>query len=73
MTWISEFAGEKEVLFTPLTGLEVAGYRVDRQQSEADDNQKDGAVLVVELQPTVNPKAVTIDALVGKRKAFIAE
>ena len=49
IAWLSQYPGEAEILFAPLTGLEVRSTRVD------------GSVLVVEVSLSVNMKSLTIE------------
>jgi hypothetical protein len=52
---LSQFSGEKEILFAPLTGLEVAS--VPRVE---------GDVVVVELRLSCNLTDLTIEQVIGK-------
>ena len=52
---LSQFPAEKEILFAPLTGLEVAS--VPRPE---------GDVLVVELRLSCNLNDLTIEQVIGK-------
>ena len=61
---ISQFPAENEIVFSPLTALEVVGYRV----SELEQH---GAVLVVEVLPVVNPLVMTYEGIIGKRKELL--
>ena len=54
LSWLSQYPFEREILFAPLTGVEVLDTRVD------------GSVLVVVLRPTTNQKAATIDDVVSR-------
>ena len=49
VAWLSEFPHEAEILFAPLTGMEVRGSRVE------------GAMQVYEVRLTVNMSALTIE------------
>ena len=49
LSWISQYPHEREILFAPLTGCEVAATHVD------------GSVLVVEVRLNVNLSAMTIE------------
>ena len=55
MSLLSQFSGEKEILFAPLTGLEVAS--VPRVE---------GDVIVVELRLSCNLHDLTIEQVIGK-------
>lgn len=61
VAWLSEFPQEAEILFAPLTGMEVRGSRVE------------GAVQVYEVGLTVNMVALTIEQVIGKRKKLLAD
>ena len=52
--WLSQYPGEKEILFAPLTGLEVVGKRVV------------GEVIVVEVRLNANLTALTIEQVIAK-------
>lgn len=54
LSWLSQYPFEREILFAPLTGIEVLDTRVD------------GSVLVVGLRPTTNQNAPTIDAVISR-------
>ena len=54
VSWLSQYPGECEILFAPLTGLEVTGKRVER------------GVLVIKVRHNVNLMALTIEEVVGK-------
>ena len=54
LSWLSQYPFESEILFAPLTGIEVLGTRVD------------GSVLVVVLRPTTNQNAATIDQVISR-------
>ena len=53
VSWLSQYPLEKEILFAPLTGLEVVGKRVE------------GEVIVVEVRLNVNLMALTSMRLIG--------
>ena len=55
----SQYPHEREILFGPLTGIEVLGTRID------------GSVLVVECTFSVNLTALTLEQVVGQRKKII--
>jgi hypothetical protein len=57
--FISQYPHEKEILFAPLTGLEVRSTRVK------------GSALVVEVALSVNLASLTIEQVIGKRRALI--
>jgi hypothetical protein len=54
ISWISQYPAEKEILFAPLTGLEVVGRRVQKK------------LLIVEVRLNVNLMAMTIEQVVAK-------
>jgi hypothetical protein len=54
VSWISQYPAEKEILFAPLTGLEVVGRRVQKK------------LLIVEVRLNVNLMAMTIEQVVAK-------
>mmetsp|Transcript_24188 Transcript_24188/g.70892 ORF Transcript_24188/g.70892 Transcript_24188/m.70892 type:complete len:652 (-) Transcript_24188:3-1958(-) len=54
LSWLSQYPYEREILFAPLTALEVVDARVE------------GRVYVVEIRPTVNQKAQTIEQVIAK-------
>ena len=55
--WCSQFAGEKEILFAPLTGLEVAG-----------TPKVEGSTIVVGLRLNCNLHDATIEEVTSKMK-----
>ena len=59
--WLSQYPHEAEVLFNPLTGLEVQSTRVD------------GSVLVVVVKPSVNLTSMTLEQVIGKRKKLVED
>ena len=59
--WLSQFPQEDEILFAPLTGMEVRGSRVE------------GAVQIYEVVLTVNMLSLTIDEVIGKRQKLLKE
>ena len=56
LDWLSEFQGEQEILFAPLTGLELRGSRVE------------DAVLIYEAVLTINLNAKTLEQVVAKMR-----
>lgn len=54
VAWLSQYPGEQEILFAPLTGLEVVGKRVV------------GGIIVVEVRLNVNLMALTIEQVIAK-------
>ena len=61
LSWLSQYPFEKEILFAPLTALEVMSTRVE------------GRLLVVEMRPTVNQNGQTIDEAIGKMQRAQAQ
>ena len=61
LQWLSQYPHELEILFAPLTGLEVNGTRVE------------GSVLVVMTRLTVNLQAPTIEQVISKRRRAVAD
>ena len=59
--WLSQFPNEEEILFAPLTGMEVRGSRVE------------GAVQVYEVTLTVNMASLTIEQVLNKRHKLVRE
>ena len=57
----SQYAAEDEVLFAPLAGLEVRGYRVE------------DSVIIIEANLTINLMTFTIEQVTGKRKALLTQ
>jgi len=61
ISFLSQYPFEKEILFNPLTGLEVRGSRVK------------GKVLIVQLKLSVNLTSLTIEQVIGKRKKVLQD
>ena len=61
LAFLSQYPHEAEILFAPLSGLEVQATRAE------------GATLVVEARLSVNLSAMTIEQVVSKRRALLAE
>ena len=59
--WLSQFPQEAEILFAPLTGMEVRGSRVE------DDVQ------VYEVTLTVNMASLTIEQVINKRQHLLKQ
>ena len=59
--WLSQYPHEAEILFAPLTSMELHSVRVD------------GGVLVYEVRLAVNLAAKTIEQVVAKRKGLLGE
>ena len=61
ISFLSQYPSEEEILFNPLTGLEVSGSRVE------------GPVLIVEVKLSVNLTSLTIEQVIGKRKKVLQD
>jgi hypothetical protein len=61
ISWLSQYEHEREILFGPLTGLEVLGTRIE------------GSVVILEARLSVNMNALTFEQVVGKRKKLMTE
>ena len=61
IAFLSQYPHEKEILFGPLTGLEVRATRVE------------GAVLVVEVALSINLASLTIEQVLDKRRKVVAD
>ena len=59
--WLSQYPHERELLFAPLTGLEVQRTSVE------------GSVVVVVLHLSINLTALTIEQVLGKRKKLLVD
>ena len=59
--WLSQYPHEREILFGPLTGLEVMGTRIE------------GSVVVLEVRLSVNLSALTIEQVVSKRRKLLLD
>ncbi len=57
LSWVSQYPGEEEFLFPPLTCLEVVG-----------EPRVDGAVVVFPLRANMNLRGLTLEQLVESRK-----
>jgi len=61
ISFLSQYPFEKEILFNPLTGLEVCGSRVE------------GQLLIVEVKLSINLTSLTIEQVIGKRKKVLQD
>ena len=61
LSWLSQYPHEQEILFAPLSGLEVQATRAE------------GSTLVVEARLSVNLSAMTIEQVVSKRRSLLTE
>jgi hypothetical protein len=59
LSWVSQYQGEKEYLFPPLTFLEVVG-----------EPRVDGEVIVFPLRANINLKGLTLEQLEERRKGL---
>ena len=61
LSWLSQYPHEREILFAPLTGVEVLGVRVE------------GSVVVIECEFSINLTALTLEEVVSKRRALVRQ
>ena len=61
ISFLSQYPFEKEILFSPLTGLEVRGSRIK------------GKVLIVQVKLSINLTSLTIEQVIGKRKKVLQD
>lgn len=61
ISWLSQYPHEAEILFGPLTGIEVQGTRVE------------GCVVIIMARLSVNLGALTIEEVIGKRKKLLMQ
>lgn len=61
ISWLSQYPHEREVLFAPLTGLEVKSTRVE------------GGAIVVCMSISINLASLTIEQVIGKRKKMLID
>jgi len=66
ISWLSQFAGEKEFLYAPLTHMQIVG--TPRLEIH-NDNQ----LSIVRMQLTVNQKSKTIEQTERSRKVFLGQ
>jgi len=59
LSWCSQYAHEQEILFQPLTGLEVHEQRVE------------GSVLVMAMRLSINLTSETIERVTSQRKSLV--
>jgi hypothetical protein len=57
LKWCSQFPGEEEILFAPLTGLEVVGTPI-----------VENSAMIVELRANCNLHDLTIEQILGKMR-----
>eukprot|EP00966_Prymnesium_polylepis_P302122 6980069-Prymnesium_polylepis.1 len=57
LSWLSQYPGESEVCFPPLTALEVRTVRVE------------GSVLVIQMSPTVNQNTETLEKVIARMRS----
>ena len=57
VAWLSQYSFEEEILFAPLTGIDVRNVRVEK-----------ASVLVVTVRLSVNLMALTIEQVIAKMK-----
>ena len=61
LTWCSQYSHEREILFAPLTSMEVRDTRVE------------GCVLIVHVRPSINLSAQTIENVIGRRRKLLID
>lgn len=61
ISFLSQYPHEQEILFAPLTGLEVLSTRVM------------GAVMIVSVKLSVNLTSLTMEQVIGKRKKMLSD
>eukprot|EP00962_Isochrysis_galbana_P052901 scaffold24379_cov122-Isochrysis_galbana.AAC.1 len=61
LAWLSQYPHEKEVLFGPLSGLEVQSIRVE------------GSVQIVRMQLSINLVSLTIEQVLSKRRKIVQD
>ena len=57
LSWLSQYPGEAEVCFPPLTALEVRSVRVE------------DAILVIQMSPTVNQNTETLERVISRMRS----
>jgi NLR family CARD domain-containing protein 3 len=62
ISFLSQYRFEEEILFNPLTGLEVRG-----------EPRVEGKVLIVEVKLSINLTSLTIEQVIGKRKKVLQD
>jgi len=67
---VSQYPGESEILFTPLTHLEIVGKPKYEQEPYEDKVMR---VFVVRLRATTNQKSLTLDQLLVERKTMLLD
>ena len=61
LSWLSQYPHEREILFGPLTGIEVLRTRID------------GTVVVIECAFSINLTALTLEQLLTKRHKLVKD
>eukprot|EP00966_Prymnesium_polylepis_P181174 4196501-Prymnesium_polylepis.1 len=61
ISWLSQYPHEREILFGPLTGIEVLRTRID------------GSVVVIECAFSINLTALTLEEVLGKRRKVVTD
>ena len=61
ISWLSQYPHEQEILFGPLTGIEVLRTRVD------------GSVVVIECAFSINLTALTLEQVLSKRRKVVRD
>lgn len=61
LSLLSQYPHEREILFTPLTGLEVESSRVE------------GSTIFVQMRPNVNTATRTIEQVIARRRTLLSD
>ena len=61
ISWLSQYPHEQEILFGPLTGIEVLRTRIE------------GSVVVIECDFNINLTALTLEEVLGKRRKVVKD
>ena len=61
LSWLSQYPHEQEILFGPLTGIEVLRVRIE------------GSVVVIECGLSINLSSLTLEQVLGKRKKLLSD
>jgi len=61
ISWFSQYPHEQEILFAPLSSLEVRSHRID------------GNLVLLEMEISINLTSLTIEAVIHKRKKLLRD
>ena len=61
ISWLSQYPHEREILFGPLTGIEVLNTHID------------GSVIVIACSFSINLTALTLEQVLGKRRKVVED